>query len=498
MQLNPRTPVLIGVGQVTNHPDARATYEGRPEPLDLMVEALTRAANDAGPERKVLESIEELVAVGSFTWHTNDPALLVCQRLGLKNVATRLTPTGGTLPQKLVHENARRILAGEITTVALVGAEAEYTRSLARRQGHKVAWTQQGDDVARAPKSEAEGQIPFTKEEYEQGLTLAYEVYPLFENARRARLGWSFDTQREHLGRLWANFAQVAATNPFAWIRTVPTPEEVAYPSAANRMVSFPYTKLLTANLPVDMGASYVMTSYENAITLGVARERMVFPQCGADATDHWYISERPTLDDSPAMRALWRALNEFGANEQNFTYIDLYSCFPTVVQSACDVLGIDAFDPQRVPTLTGGLTFAGGPGNNYTTHSIATVVNKLRDDPSSQGLVTGLGWFATKHSWGAYAATPPAQGFRWYNAQAEVDALAKCDYGVFEGDVTVETYTVSHGRDVEARRLIVAARNDRGVRTWCHSTDPTLMKRAETEEIIGLRATINAGVLSF
>jgi len=224
----------------------------------------------------------------------------------------------------------------------------------------------------------------------------------------------------------------------------------------------------------------------------------MVFPQCGADANDHWYISERPDLDNSPAMTALWRALSGFGANVDDLTYIDLYSCFPTVVQSACDVIGIDAFDPARVPTLTGGLTFGGGPGNNYTTHAIATVVNRLRDDPNSQGLVTGLGWFATKHSWGTYAATPPEQGFRWRDVQAEVNAWPKCAYGVFEGDATVETYTVSHHRDGEPRRLIVAARNHEGLRTWCHSTEPDLMSRAETEEIIGVAVTLKKGVLSF
>jgi len=495
VELNPRTPVLIGVGQVTDRLDTGDTFSSRPEPLDLMVEALTRAATDAGGERKVLEAIDEIVAIGSFTWHTNDPALLVAQRLGLADVRTRLTPTGGNLPQKLVHESARRILAGEITTIAVVGAEAMCARALARREGQKVHWVQQGDDVAKPPMTE-EDRIPFTAEEYEHGLTLPVEVYPLFENARRARLGWSHDVQRAHLGRLWANFAQVASTNPFAWIRSAPSAHEITTPSATNRMVAFPYTKLLVANLPVDMGASYVMTSYENAVALGVTRDSMIFPQCGADATDHWFVSERPALDDSPAMGAIWDALVDFDTDVQDLAHIDLYSCFPTVVQSACDVLGIDAFDPGRVPSLTGGLTFGGGPGNNYTTHAIAAVVAALRDDPGSQGLVTGLGWFCTKHSWGTYGASPPARGFRWHDAQPEVDARPVCDYGVVEGDVTVETYTVSHERNGDAKRLIAAARDQRGRRTWCHSTDPDLLFRAESEEIIGQRANVDAGVL--
>ena len=488
--------MLIGVGQVTNHPEKGATFESRPQPLDLMVEALTRAASDAGNERTVLEAIQEIVAIGSFTWHTNDPAMLVAERLGLGGVTTRLTPTGGNLPQRLVHESARRILAGEITTIAVVGSEAMNARALAHREQRKVDWVKQGDGVPKPPMLEAD-RIPFTKEEYDQGLTLPVEVYPLFEHARRARLGWTLETQRERLGNLWANFARVATTNPFAWITTEPTPEMSASPSASNRMVAYPYTKLLVANLPVDMGASYVMTSYENALALGVARDLMVFPQSGADANDHWFISERPNLDQSPAMGALWSALKEFGTEADDLAHIDLYSCFPTVVQSACDVLGIDAFDASRVPTLTGGLTFAGGPGNNYVTHSIAAVVSALRADPTSQGLVTGLGWFSTKHSWGTYAATPPLRGFRWRDAQSDVDALPVCRFGVLEGDVVVETYTVSHDRNGEASRLIVAARNKEGLRTWCHSTDAELMKRAETEEIIGEHATLNAGILS-
>lgn len=496
MTIDPRTPVLIGVGQVVHHPDAHATYDTQPHPLDLMTEALERASRDAGDERNVLEALDEIVAVGSFSWHTNDPALLVAQRLALTDVTTRLTATGGNTPQRLVHESARRILAGEVTTVAVVGAEAMHARALARREGRHVDWLVQGDDVAKAPLDE-ETRIPLTSAEYAHGLTLPVEVYPVFENARRAREHWSLATQRDRLGALWANFAQVAAKNPYAWITSAPSASDIATPSATNRMVAFPYTKLLVANLPVDMGAAYIITSYENAVTLGISRDHMVFPQYGADANDHWFISERPALDDSPAMRAIWGALRDFGTDESDLTRIDLYSCFPTVVQTACEVLDIDALDPSRVPTLTGGLTFAGGPGNNYVTHAIASVVQALRDDQRGQGLVTGLGWFSTKHSWGTYATSPPSHGFRSRDVQGEVDAQPTCAYDAIEGDVTIESYTVRHDRDGEPERLVVVARDARGVRTWTHSTDVDLMVRAETEEIIGTRGVVHEGVLS-
>jgi acetyl-CoA C-acetyltransferase len=223
----------------------------------------------------------------------------------------------------------------------------------------------------------------------------------------------------------------------------------------------------------------------------------MVFPQCGADANDHWFVSERPALDHSPAMSAIWRSLRDFGVEVDSLTHLDLYSCFPTVVQTACEVLGLDPLDPTRVPTITGGLTFGGGPGNNYVTHSIATMVERLRTDPTSDGLVTALGWFCTKHAWGTYATSPPPRGFQWRSAQSDVDALPRARWSEEDGPVTVETYTVTHERDGAPRRLIAAARGADGQRIWCHSLDADVAASAETGEIVGRRGSVRGGVLS-
>jgi acetyl-CoA C-acetyltransferase len=74
---------------------------------------------------------------------------------------------------------------------------------------------------------------------------------------------------------------------------------------------------------------------------------------------------------------------------------------------------------------VTGGLPYFGGPGNNYTTHSIATLTEILRGTwgtdrrPTSTsaaprlGLATGLGWFVTKHALGIYGTAPPPGGYR-------------------------------------------------------------------------------------
>jgi len=496
VNIDPRTPVLVGVGQVTRRARHDETFESAPTPLDLMAEALEIAQADTNASKSLLSDLDELTAIKSFTWHPADPAALVAERLGLSTPVTRLTPTGGNVPQKLVHDSARRIASGEVNCVAVVGAEAMHAHALARREGRELNWPDQPEGTPRPPATEDE-RAPLTKEEYEQGLHWPVEVYPLFENARRYARGWTMDEHRARLGALWSNFARVAALNPYAWLRDAPDAAAIVTASPTNRMVSFPYTKLLVANLPVDMGAAFIMTSYENARAKGVAAERMVFPQAGAEANDHWYVSQRLNLADSPAMRAVWAALLRSGAREDRLSHLDLYSCFPTVVQCASDVIGIDALDPTRVPTVTGGLTFFGGPGNNYVTHSIATMVDRLRADPSSEGLVSALGWFSTKHAWGTYAATPPARGFAWHDVQSDVDAQGVCQTTSDDGEVTVESYTVTHARDGAPLRLIAAGRFDDGRRRWCHSDDVELMLNAEQSELIGRRGVVRESLLT-
>src|SRR5205807_3338043 len=151
------------------------------------------------------------------------------------------------------------------------------------------------------------------------------------------------------------------------------------------------------------------------------------FIHAGADGHDHWFVSERADLRSSPAIRASGKAVLELsGKTIDDVAHVDLYSCFPSAVQIAASELGLGLDDADRPLTVTGGLTFAGGPGNNYATHAIATMVGRLRADPGSHGLVTALGWFATQHAMGVYSTTPMSGSFRRRSPQAEVDALPR------------------------------------------------------------------------
>jgi acetyl-CoA C-acetyltransferase len=216
--------------------------------------------------------------------------------------------------------------------------------------------------------------------ERERHIVMPVQVYPMFETAVRAAAGRTVDEQLQLSSELYAKFSEVAAANPYAWLRDAKTAEEIRTPTASNRMIGFPYTKYMNSNNDVDMGAALIMCSVEKAEALGVPRDRWVFPHSGADCHEHNFISNRWSFAETPAVELGGRrALQLAGLGIDDIEIIDLYSCFPSAVQLGAQSLGIGL---DRQVTRTGGLAFAGGPWNNYVMHAIATVMADLRDRP--------------------------------------------------------------------------------------------------------------------
>ena len=208
---------------------------------------------------------------------------------------------------------------------------------------------------------------PLTELEAARGLDRPLRVFPLFENALRAECGESIDEHQARVADLWARFSTVAAANPYAWTRQPRSAQEIRTPGVSNRMVSFPYPKLMNANDRVDQGAALILCSVGAARPAGVPESQWVFPVSGADAHDHWFLSHRHDLRSSPAIAEIGRRAFEMaGIGIDDVAHVDLYSCFPCAVQMAARELGLALDDPSRSLTVTGGLGFAGGPGNNY------------------------------------------------------------------------------------------------------------------------------------
>jgi len=522
MVIDPRTPVIVGTGQVTNRPDPGGVeVAARPEPVELMARAVLSAAEDcsgaepggtAGVGRALLERVQSLRILNPLSWEYINPGQLVAEQTGMDPLEFRLSTTGGNNAQHLVNRTALDIGRGDLDVAVIAGADCVYSVMAARRDPDRpmLPWTVQGAGTVK-PTMFGNSQRATTDAEEEQGLDLPVNVYPLFENALRAAAGRGLDEHREWIARLWAQCSEVASSNPYAWLREPKTAEQIATPGESNRMVSYPYTKLLTANLQVDQGAALVLCSAEAAEAAGVPRDRWVFPLAGADADDHWFLSHRADFHSSPAIRLAGKSATALaGTDIGTIAHVDLYSCFPSAVEIAAQELGLPVNDPGRPLTVTGGLTFAGGPGNNCGTHSIATMATKLRADPGSLGFVSGLGWFMTEHSIGIYGTQPgpgptlgevdlpestvveEAGGFRWANPAAAVGQLPQCSSDADAvGEITVETYSVAYARDGAPSRAVVACRTVDGRRAWATTTDPDQLAVLVTEEGCGRLGTL-------
>jgi len=483
-------PIIVGVGQVTQRPDTE-----RPrEPLALMAEAARLAEADAAAS-DLLHELDSVRVINIMSWPSKDPARDLAHALAVAPREALYTHIGGNSPQWQTNQAAQAIHDGELKLVLIAGAETMYSARRARAKGVDLGWSPRGTpapDVgdARSGVSAIEAQ---------HGATLPTSVYPLFENALRAHYGRTIAEHQQALGELFAPFSAVAAANPHAWFREARTAHDIATPATDNRYIGFPYTKVMNAIIDVDQGAALLLTSTGEARRLGVPEDRWVYLRGCGDATDHWFISERENYHSSPAIRTCGeRALGMAGVTIDRIAHFDLYSCFPSAVQIARDELGIAQGDPRPL-TVTGGLPYFGGPGNNYVTHSIAAMVERLRGDRGALGLVTANGWYVTKHSAGVYSTEPPSGAWQRTDPkldQARIDARPKPAF-VAEpaGAASIETYTVLFNRDGAPERGIVVGRDAAGARFFGNTPpDRATLESMTKQEAVGAKGRVGRG----
>jgi acetyl-CoA C-acetyltransferase len=480
----PRTPVIVGVGQVIDRGD------DSPEPVELLAEAARVALADSG-SHGLASAIDSIRVVRLLSWRYRDPGALVAASIGAKPRHTAYTTDGGQTPQSLLNRTAADIQAGRTDVVVLGGAESWRTRMAHRKRGSRPDWTKQPDDSAPAEVFGSE--LDMTNEiETALDIIRPVQVYPMFESALRYAAGRSIDDHTAHIGALWSRLSAVGATNPYAALPRELSGDEIATPSASNRLIGFPYTKLLCSNNSVNQAAALIICSFERARSLGVSADRMVFPLSGAEAHDTQYVSNRRDLHSSPAIRVAGRAALELaGASAGDLAHVDLYSCFPSAVEVAAAELGLDI---ERQLTVTGGLTFAGGPWNNYVSHSIATMVDLLREDASSVGLCSGNGGLLTKHAFGVYSTQPPSDGFRATSPEVDGVALREVADGDVTGPAVVEAYTVMHDGEGRPEIALMTALLPDGRRTWRTCREGEVIAAMTKQELCGQPVDLRAG----
>ena len=483
MSLDPRTPVLVGAGQINQRDESPAT-----EPVDLMAAAAREAADP-----RILAAVDSVRVFNLLSWRYRDPGLLLAERIDATTATTRYSGIGGNTPQSLLNQACVDIQAGRAAVVLIAGAETWRTRMRLRARGIRPDWTRQDESVPIPPGGQEK--VPMSGPGEDRiDLDRPSFVYPLFEEALRVANAESMADHRRRIGELWAQFSAVAQDNPHAWSREALSAEQIWQPGPDNRMISWPYPKLMNSNNMVDQGAAVLLCSAEKAEYLQIPRDSWIFPYAGTDAHDTYVIGERDELHRSPAIRIGGRRVLELaGVGIDDLDFIDLYSCFPSAVQVAAAELGLPAGDPDRPLTVTGGLTFAGGPWNNYVTHSIATMAELLRATPASRGLITANGGYLTKHSFGVYSATPPSAAFRWEDVQAEVDREpTRTALVEWEGTGTVESWTTAFDRDGKAEKVFLAVRTPDGARAMARITDTDAAAATLVEEIAGVPVRVH------
>jgi acetyl-CoA C-acetyltransferase len=485
--------VLVAVGQVEQRTtDLAAALE----PTGLLAEAVRTATADAGTDR-LLGAIDTVAVIQILSHTYRDPGALVAATTGMAPARTIVTDEGGNYPLALLNRACREIRSGSSEGWLIGGAETWRTRQRRLTSGTPSPWTVQPPEVAPTEQV-TNGRLIFNDAEAASGALLPAAAYALFDNARRAAKGWTIEQQRDRIAELYAGFSAVAVDNPHAWIREPWDAERIRTATDDNRMIGFPYTKVVNANNAVEQAACFVVTSVQRATELAIARDRWVFPWAGTDAHEHWFMSERWSLAAAPAIGVAGRtALALAGVGVDDLAHVDVYSCFPSAVEIAADEIGLSL---DRPLTVTGGLSFAGGPWNNYVSHSIATMCERLRDDPGSLGMVTANGGYLTKHAIGIFSTEPAAAGYQHRNVQAEVDALPSRQLATgAHDDVRVEAAVVLHGRGNVAERATVAALLADGRRAWGATTDADAMARMVTEETAGAAGHISAdGTFAF
>lgn len=477
MSIDDRTPVLVGVATAAQRLDDPTEAK---EAVALMAQALAAAADDAGAGG-LLGRLDQ-VRVTKGLWAYTDPARWVADAVGANRARSYLADVG-ILQTAVMGDAAATIASGSADVVAVVGGEAKYRGLRASITGIDAPDTDQGgaepDDFVTP-----HGTI-ISQAEIDLRLVMATHHYAMIENARRFADGQTIAEHRDEVAGLWARFAQVAAANPDAWFRDGLDAAAIATPENGNRWLAWPYTKWHNSQWNVDQAAALIFCSAGTARALGVASDRWVFPWAAAESNHMVPVSERPELHRSPGFAHAGRAVaDHVGMAPSGADHVDLYSCFPIAVRTQALEMGIDL---GRDLTVTGGMTWAGGPLNNYVIQAAVKLAQVLRADSGSTGLLTSISGMITKQGVSMWSSEPPAQPFANIDVtDAAAAELHPKPYRTGAGETAeVVSYTVIWGREGPERAVAIGEFAD-GARTLLVSAVPAVMAAAVAGEFCG------------
>lgn len=479
-----RIPVLVGVGVATQRED---DFRRALEPMDLMLQAVQAAGSDTGSGAALAGA--QWIAVPRGRWTYTNPAGAIARAVGATQ-ATAVLASVGVLQQSLIGAACARIARGEAHTTLVAGSDAGYRLLRAQIAGEKAQErSDQGTpDEFWEPKEELRHPV-----ERRAGLQMPVGLYAIMESAYRHAKGWTVQEHRDRLARLYADFSRIAAGNPHAWLRRELAPAEIREASERNPMQAFPYTRFHCSSWNVDQAAALLFCSEQRAEELGIPRSRWVYPLASTESNHMLAVSARAQLHECIGARVTGQAaLAGAGLRAEQIDLVELYSCFPIAVQAYAEALGLP---PGRPLTLTGGMSFAGGPYNNYELQGTARAAELLRQGQGRTALVSCVSGVLTKQAFGLWGLEAPRQGFVHADVSNTVaaQATARTVLDAYTGPARVAGYTVLHGR-AQPPRGVLLVDVPAGQRALATTEDPSWIARLQEQEWVGRDVRIDGG----
>ncbi len=490
------TPVIVGVGQYSERV-GETGYEALSY-MDLGGRALAAAIEDSGAGGSVADALDTLAAIRAFEMSRPDRAppfggsdnipRSFAKRVGADPARAILSTTGGQYNQKLVGEFAADIAAGRSECAAIVGSEAISTVLALSAKGEKPDWSETVGGECEDRGYGLDGMLEPAL--FAHGATGAIPLYAIAENARRAKSGKSLDEYRDDIGDLFAPFTVIAAKNPHAAAPKERGAKELATITDRNRIVAEPYARMTVARDQVNQAAAIIIASAGKARELGIPPERWVHIHAVTSATE-LELSERSDLSANPAsIASVENALKIAGKSMDDMAYLDFYSCFAIPVFNQCDHFGISHDDPRGL-TLTGGLPFFGGAGNNYSAHAICEAVQSVRGDVGAYALVGANGGWMSKYATGIYST----EAADWSEANRVAEVPKAKDAAARSSDdfdsAMVESYTINHSKT--GSDAVFIGRNEAGERVVGNAdlTDEATRKVFEGGQPFGAKLSV-------
>lgn len=476
-------PVLVGVAAVSQR------FEKAGEGLEawqLMTNALQCAAEDAGnPE--LLKQADE-IQVPKGTWAYTNPAKLLADEIGAKSATTVLVEIG-VLQQSMFLRACNQIVKADSDIVLIAGGESKYRNlraMIAAVELNDVGEQTTVADVVLSPSAELRSQV-----ERDAGLGMPVGDYAMIDSSMRYHRGLSVDEHRDQIATMYEDFSRIAGLNPDAWNRELVEAAYIREHSAKNKMQAFPYTKLHNSQWNVDQASALILCSVTKARELGIEESRWIYPQASTESNFISMVAARKELHRCPGFyHAGKRAMKLSGLAPEQVDFLELYSCFPSAVCLQLSEMGLD---PSRDLSVTGGMTFGGGPLNNFVLQATVKMAQTLRENPGKTGMVTCVSGMLTKQACGIWSTEPNHNGFQCADVSDEVaEDFELCELvGDYVGTAIVAGYTVLYQGDVPQRGIVIADLPN-GARTVVFSEDSELMERMMSAEFCGEKIEVS------